>query len=837
MLRRLLTLISLYSLIIFAVAVPTLAVKTSGDEDGKPSSKEKKKSSCAVCGANAPGNTLADRIDGLATVGRTSQMRPFAPIHRSIFEGVPVNFVSSASGNLGFAVSDLSLPGSMPAIFQRVYASERSKEDRGLGDGWSFVFDDRITFDGDSAILTSGEGPVIAFRADGQNGHFILQTPEALVHQSFDLNLDAITEQAAGLTRTYKKMGDSYRLIRIADSNDNSLNIGFDERGNLSRIAGSGGTITLEWSKNKNARLMTISDSAGRRVSFKQSGHRLQGITDSAGHEWGYDYYDGRLTRAMDPLGRVLLQVGYDRSGRVVKSGDGAGVNLYNYDSTSSSLSQRTVITDPVGVKTVFKHTRSGAIAAVSEDGGQTLLQVAYNTANRPTHMSSAPGNEAELTFDEKDRMTQSVSTDGLSKTYAYDELGRISSQTESGVRTDYTRDARGRITVAKSGDSAQSYRAAYDARGRMIRMETDTGSNISNDYDAAGNITAFTTVKGERFQKEFDAAGRVTTERFPSGRSFSYERDARGIVTKKSDNQGRSMTIERDDSGQVIGFVAANGGWLRATHDQAGRIVSLTTSAGQVRNYAYDGRGALTDFTNSRGQHKRFGYDVHGRVKSITGDDGSKTIIERDQNGHIQLISAFKGGGLRYDYDAKGQLVATNATKNQGPFINAAYSAPSLDALAPQGMDCLFGNDWFSGDTFGSLFGFDSYGFEFGCGTGFGYGGGGGGGGGCDPFSGFDPFGSGFGFDPFGCSSFGGETHEECVARHRAACDLQFYACLGLTVSGGIVVFATCDLATLILGTPACAVLTGVVGVVGAAACVLRGTACNWNAADGCPP
>src|SRR5258707_3544750 len=372
MLRRLLSLMLLYALIVFAVAGPTLATKSSSSNgDGKPSGKGTKKPACPTCGANAQGNPLADRIDGLATVGRTSQMRPFTPLRRSMFEGVPVNFVSSASGNLGFAVNDLALPGSMPAIFQRVYASERSEEDSGLGNGWSFVFDDRITIDGDSATLKSGEGPVIAFRADAQDGHFILKTPEALLHQSFDLNRDTITEQAAGLTRTYNKLGDEYRLTKIADPNGNSIDIAFDAPRNLNRMTGAGGTLTLEWSKNKDARLIAISDSAGRRVSFKQNGNRLQGITDAAGKEWTCDYSNGRLTRALDPLGRVLLQVGYDRSGRVVSAGDGAGTNLYNYDSTSSTLSKRTVVTDPVGVKTVFWHTAGGAITAVSEEGGR----------------------------------------------------------------------------------------------------------------------------------------------------------------------------------------------------------------------------------------------------------------------------------------------------------------------------------------------------------------------------------------------------------------------------------------------------------------------------------
>jgi YD repeat-containing protein len=449
--------------------------------------------------------------------------------------------------------------------------------------------------------------------------------------------------------------------------------------------------------------------------------------------------------------------------------------------------------------------------------------------------MSSA-GNAAELTFDTNNRMTQSLSTDPLSKAYTYDDLGRISSSTENGVRTDYTRDTHGNITLAKSGDPTQSYQAAYDERGRMIKGESGTGSKISKEYDSAGNTIAFTTGQSGRFERELDAAGRVTTERFPSGLSLNYERDARGIVTKKSDNKGHFVSIERDAGGAVTGFVTANGSWLRATHDQAGRIVGLKTSEGKGRTYAYDGRGALTEFTNARGQHKKLRYDGSGRIQSIDDDGGNKMTIDRDRTGHIQLISSFNSSGSRHDYDAKGQLLAANAARSRVQFIKAVYSVSSVEVGSPDEFDCVFGLDGFFGDGFwsdsgaGPGFGYDPFNtFGSGCGLGFG-------GGGCDPFAGFDPFGSGFGFDPFACNSFFGETRQQCIARHMAACDLQFYACLGLTVTGGITVFATCDIATLILGTPACAVLTGVVGVVGAAACVLHGTACNWNAQDGCP-
>lgn len=267
----------------------------------------KKKTSCPTCPAAT--NAQSTFPDDLAALGRRTQPSPLKPLQRSIFEGVRVNYVSTSTGGLAFAVTDLKLGGAMPLLFQRVYDSERRDEDSGLGAGWSFAFDDRIAIDGDGAVLTTGAGAVTSFRREGQGQHFVLRRDEPGLHQSFDLtSADTITELAAGFARVYHKIGGAYRLSRIADANGNAVVISFDARGNITRIENNSAAIALSWSGDKNSRLLSVADSAGRRVGFKQDGQRLRSVVDAAGAQWGYDYAHKQLTAATDPLGRTFLR-------------------------------------------------------------------------------------------------------------------------------------------------------------------------------------------------------------------------------------------------------------------------------------------------------------------------------------------------------------------------------------------------------------------------------------------------------------------------------------------------------------------------------------------------
>lgn len=802
MLKRLTSLTLIYSFFIFSAAQPTLAVHNiSEKEETKRSANKSKSSSCPTCLPKPQSNALVQAIDRLQGLGRMTQVHVLFPFQRSIRQGVPVNFVSTATGHLAFTINDLSLTGTMPIVFQRFYSSERS-EDRGLGKGWSFAFDDRITINGSAAMLSTGDGSLILFGNEGHNDHFVRKTTEPSLHQSFQLNGDTVTEQLANFKRIYKKLGNEYRLAEISDSNGNHIRISFDERRNLKRIEGSAGTLEFEWSDAPSSRLLGVNDSAGRRVSFKsEQRQRLRVAVDADGNEWLYDYSQGRLTKALDPLGRVMLRVTYDQIGRVVEAGDGAGVHTYDYDTASSTVSRRTTVADSLGVSTTYEHNKDGVLVSVEEKGGRKLLEISYDASNRATRIFSEDQGDLSFSFDDKNRVTRSTLGDGSSSAFTYDERGRVSSTTSNGIRNDFARDARGNIVSATSADPSQSYRASFDAHGRLLVIESATGRKVTNEYDASGNVTAFTTENTGRIEMERDTAGRIRAERFSSGLTVQYERSSRGLLTRKTDNNG-SRTFERDSSGALIGFVRPDNTWIRATRDHVGRIVALNSSAGKSRRFAYDSRGGLTDYTDSRGRHKRFLYDSRGRLATILDDEGNRTIIERDGKGGVRRVVSLKSNDRRY-HSGTGRLIGLDRSLGQfnqaaAQFVltgsSGATAWPRLrPAITQEAEDCVFGLDadfdaiqsdgascW---DPFGDL-DEDPWGWYGWIGGGWNWTGG------------WDG-----GCNTFGCSLFFGETYEQCVARQRQLCWNSRDSCFNYVFRNYVIASGVC--AALVFSNP----------------------------------
>jgi YD repeat-containing protein len=644
----------------------------------------------------------ADPLDALATLGNRTKTNPFLPVARSISDGANINFVSTAKGTLSFAVTDLELYGTSPIMFQRVYSSD-NREDAGLGMGWSFIFDDSIKVDENEALMTLGNGAIAVFRRTGGT-HFVLQADEPNQHQSFDIvNPNTIVEETNNFTRTYTRIGNAFHLTQIRDANDNTINISFDARNHISRISNGAQSISLEWSNDTNARLVAVSDTDNRRVTFEQNAQGLRKVTDAAGAEWTFKYEGGQLTHAFDPTGRLLLRARYDNAGRAIEVGDVAGSYRYAYDTAA----KRTTVSDPLGAQTSIEHNARGAITTIISEDGQKI-SIERDAAHYPVRISNSLGDEMKFEYDAQHRLTRQTSSDGREQVNVYDERGWLTSKTETGERTVYERDTRGNVISATSSNSQNSYRAKRDARGKAISVESDAGAKLAFEYDAAGNEIAFTTAKQGRFEKEFDAAGKVVAHHLPSGTVIRYERDARGNIKKQYDNRGHSVTFERDASGAVTGVVMANGVWVRATRDDTGRIVELKNSFGKSRRFAYDARGALTDYTDAQGNSKHIEYDRKGLLTRIIDSDGRKTVIQRDKHGRrIGMFVADKRGA-RYEYDANGNPLAVRRSTSSVRFEKANFTFASATVQDPS---CLFeGDGWFPDDNFYADFGMDCW-------------------------------------------------------------------------------------------------------------------------------
>jgi YD repeat-containing protein len=608
-------------------------------EDSTAHAKRHAPISIGACATCSPGTRSgASSLAWPATLGLRTQVTPLSPVIRSGADGVPVNFVSTATGNLAFSMIDIQLPGVLPIMFQRTYSSSNSP-DQGLGQGWSFVYDDRIAVNGDSATMTTNAS-TISFKREGTGSHFVLAVDEPMPHQSFDLaGAGAISETVMGLTRTYQKAGGTYRLANISDRNGNAISISLDPKGNIAGIKNSSGSsINLQWSQ-RGSNLLSVTDSQQRTISFLHSGGSLSGTIDAAGGRWTNTYAGGLLTGITDPAGRALLRATFDQFGRATVSSNAAGTYHFGYDQGSAiggqPVSRKTLVTDPMGSAVSFEHNERGAIVGTN-DGAGGWSKIEYNSVGRQSRLTDSSGGDTTITYDGQKRLVRFSANDGGGDlTPNYDQGGNLVSISRGDSRADITLDKKGN-TVGISGDVQQGYTAELNSRGQAVSLVSPSGRTVKLEYDAAGAMTALTAGKGGRIGYTYDSAGRLTSKRLSARLTETYTYDSRGLLLKKTTSLGRSKTFERDASGALMRTVNGHGKGLTATRDQAGRITSLTRSNGKSRSYAYNAVGAVTDYVDARGRHTVFQYDRAGRLI------GSTVVSQTIQDGNRGFMGKF---------------------------------------------------------------------------------------------------------------------------------------------------------------------------------------------------
>ncbi|XVV00195.1 RHS repeat-associated core domain-containing protein [Actinosynnema sp. CA-248983] len=202
----------------------------------------------------------------------------------------------------------------------------------------------------------------------------------------------------------------------------------------------------------------------------------------------------------------------------------------------------------------------------------------------------------------------------------AYDDAGRLASDTVAGTATTYTYDKNNRLTGKNVGSTANSY--GYDQAGRLTSWTSPTGV-VAYKWDAAGNRTK----AGDR-QATCDERNRVLTEG-----TNSYTHSARGSLLSKS-------------GGETFAFDAFD---------------RMTRQGGQ--NYSYDS----LDRVNVR-NGRSFTY---GGLSNELVSDGESTF---SRGAADQLLAVSKGGVERLAVsDRRGDVVGT--LDPAGPMTSLADS------------------------------------------------------------------------------------------------------------------------------------------------------------------
>ncbi len=366
---------------------------------------------------------------------------------------------------------------------------------------------------------------------------------------------------------------------------------------------------------------------------------------------------DGTYTRTMVDGSSVL----FDSSGRIA-SRTGVDGSAVQYQYASDGRLTRILI-PPNGEPFVLEYDDRGYLARVRDPAGRET-QMIVSTAGD---------------------MVAVTTPDSAIRTFAYDSLHRLMSQTDAmGRITQYRyRGGTARITaeIQPDGERFEIAPAALEGLINDIpdptqeaptvtvtqvrsRAQSAEGRGDEIQYDRWGNPVERTDGLGQKTGIRNNAQGLVTRIFTPEGRELLSAYDFRGRLTSQQGGASGSRVLTYDDSPAGHGQLASiQDGLERVKHFRYGatshQVEELEDEAGEVTRVTYHPLYRRpTEIRDATGGLKHFGLDTHGNVVSMEDEKGRVRQLERDAVGNVVMERNPEGRVTRRTFDGMNRVL-----------------------------------------------------------------------------------------------------------------------------------------------------------------------------------
>jgi RHS repeat-associated protein len=347
----------------------------------------------------------------------------------------------------------------------------------------------------------------------------------------------------------------------------------YDDFGNLESETDWGGRTTQASTYDLAGRELTSTDAAGvvTHTSYDLLGNATTSFRTAAGTDMKADWRESEY----DAMGRAVTVTTKlsDASGNLTTQReatsvyDGSGHQLSAHDSTVGGQDEKWVY-DANG--NVTKHWALG----VSAYDDARATRTAYDDLGQVTG-ESQPGNTAEpgstgsdlTSYDDVGQVTSRAHADGSSSGATYDGTGsqledqssvtgtatsdygadgRLASQTDaSGLTTTYGYDLLGRVTGAQGSASAGSSTTTCNSLGWVLQTIDSSGATVTRDHDAHGNVDSETKGSAGTTNTTYDALNRVLTRTDPNEDVLTNTYDAFGNLHEAKHQDWSTATLK----------------------------------------------------------------------------------------------------------------------------------------------------------------------------------------------------------------------------------------------------------------------------------------------------
>lgn len=366
-----------------------------------------------------------------------------------------------------------------------------------------------------------------------------------------------------------------------------------------------------------------------------------------------FDELNSWIAVEANKLYTAMSQFSYDNNGNLKRQIDYAVLSSNNNPYTTDNTAR---ITD-----------------YVYDQHGRLLQQIIRHGDNHNTKAIDLPE-----TIGAKDSFTS----------FAYDGLGRLTTETSAAGTTTYTYTANltstgainytgGKIATSTSASGLFTLQS-YDAYGRITSRKQSASADMDSSntrqtsyvYGQAGRLVITTLATGAQVFNFYDLLGRLAGVVDAAGQLTQYVYYANGLLKQEIRYATAVSTASLYESS----------GKLKARVED---ILPAENSKDRIINKSYDAAGRLESVTDAGGNQTVYGYDGSDRLTKVTNGDRITRYFYDGENRQVAVLDA--SGYLSEDiYNAAGQKIRSN--RYSVLTDSSKRASGTLDDLRPSG-------------------------------------------------------------------------------------------------------------------------------------------------------